>query len=83
MSNVIKISEDCLSKLKKIDNKSEYNLFDKCKENFVIEEDRKLFKLIKKDNIEKKCIKYIQEKVLPNGKITREELYENCETFKK
>ena len=83
MSNIIKISEDCLSKLKKIDNKSEYNLFDKCKENFVIEEDRKLFKLIKKDNIEKKCIKYIQEKVLPNGKITREELYENCETFKK
>ena len=77
----IKFEDICGKKLKDINSESKYIIFKDCKN--IINKDKKHYETIKNNIVGKKCSDYITKQLNTQKPVTKKDLYENCEAFKK
>lgn len=77
----IKFEDICGKKLQDIKSESKYSIFEDCKN--IIKTDKKHYETIKNNIVGKKCSEYIAKQLKEKKEVTRKDLLENCESFKK
>ena len=77
----IVLDDKCKTRVSGLNPQSKYIEFKDCKN--IVKIDKKNFEEISSKNVSQKCADYIKKQLRENKNISRKDLFENCDAFKK